>query len=133
MINYAKLWLLLNSRGMKRTDLLKILSSPTLAKLGKNENVSVEIIGKICDFLDCQPGDIMENVKREDIIKAGEIINKKIGEFMDVLTTTTRMTPEALFEEFMKEAPTMFENIKNGNKDFIGLQAFIEKPDEERA
>ena len=53
-------------RGMKRTDLLKpkgILSSPTLAKLGKNEIVSVEIIDKLCDFLDCQPGDIMEYKK----------------------------------------------------------------------
>ncbi|HHX62291.1 MAG TPA: helix-turn-helix transcriptional regulator, partial [Epulopiscium sp.] len=35
-------------------------SAPTLAKLGKNEIVTTEIINKICSALDCQPGDIME-------------------------------------------------------------------------
>lgn len=53
-------------RGMKRTDLLKpngVLTSPTLAKLGKNENISIDIIDKLCEFLDCQPGDIMEYKK----------------------------------------------------------------------
>jgi len=66
VIVYNKLFAILAMRGMKRTDLLKpkgILSSPTLAKLGKNEIVSVEIIDKLCDFLDCQPGDIMEYKK----------------------------------------------------------------------
>ena len=37
MIVYTKLWLLLKERGMKRTDLLNVISSATLAKLGKND------------------------------------------------------------------------------------------------
>ena len=60
MMKYYKLFILLDKRGMKRTELLKVISSVTLAKLGKGESVTTDIICKICDFLDCQPGDIME-------------------------------------------------------------------------
>ena len=67
MLIYTKLWLLLEKRGMKRTDLKEIMSSATLAKLGKNEPVSSTVIAKICDFLNCQPNDIMENVTKENI------------------------------------------------------------------
>ena len=64
MIRYYKLFDLLNRKGMKKTDLLDIISSPTLAKLSKGDIVTPEVIQKICDFLDCQPGEIMENIKR---------------------------------------------------------------------
>ena len=52
---------------MKKTDLLTLagISSPTLAKLSKGETVTTEIIEKICNALDCQPGDIMENIPEE--------------------------------------------------------------------
>ena len=63
MMKYYKLFILLDKKGMKKTDLLKIVSSVTLAKLGKGESVTTDIICKICDFLDCQPGDIMEYIK----------------------------------------------------------------------
>ena len=63
MMKYYKLFILLDKRGMKRTELLKVVSSVTLAKLGKGESVTTDILCKICDFLDCQPGDIMEYTK----------------------------------------------------------------------
>ena len=63
MMKYYKLFILLDKRGMKRTELLKVISSVTLAKIGKGERVTTHIICKICDFLDCQPGDIMEYIK----------------------------------------------------------------------
>ena len=66
MMKYYKLFILLDKRGMKRTELLKVISSVTLAKLGKGESVTTDIICKICDFLDCQPGDIMEYIKEVD-------------------------------------------------------------------
>lgn len=59
-LKYYKLFDLLTRRGMKKTDLLSVVSSPTLAKLSKGEIVTTEIIDKICDYLDVQPGDIME-------------------------------------------------------------------------
>ena len=63
MMKYYKLFILLDKRGMKRTELLKVISSVTLTKLGKGESVTTDIICKICDFLDCQPGEIMEYIK----------------------------------------------------------------------
>ena len=64
-IRYYKLFDLLQRRGLKKTDLLELanISSPTLAKLSKGETVTTEIIEKICNALNCQPADIMENIK----------------------------------------------------------------------
>lgn len=64
-IRYYKLFDVLQRRGLKKTDLLKIanISSPTLAKLSKGKTVTTEVIEKICNALDCQPADIMENIK----------------------------------------------------------------------
>lgn len=61
-IRYYKLFDLLQRRGLKKTDLLDLagISSPTLAKLSKGETVTTEVIEKICNALDVQPGDIME-------------------------------------------------------------------------
>ena len=59
MIAYCKLWKYMECRRYKKTDLLSVISSPTLAKLGKNEIVSTETIDKLCKYLKCQPGDIM--------------------------------------------------------------------------
>ncbi|MBQ8813453.1 MAG: helix-turn-helix transcriptional regulator [Lachnospiraceae bacterium] len=59
-IRYYKLFDLLNRRGMKKSDLRSILSPKTVAKLSKGEYISGEAIEKICVFLGCQPGDIME-------------------------------------------------------------------------
>lgn len=63
MIKYYKLFDLLTRRGMKKTDLLSVITAPTLAKLSKGEIVTTEIIARICEFLDCQPADIMEYEK----------------------------------------------------------------------
>ena len=73
MIRYYKLFDLLNRRGMKKTDLKEILSSKTIAKLSKGEYLSGEAIEKICLYLECQPGDIMEiieNPTREEALEA---------------------------------------------------------------
>lgn len=62
-IIYNKLFALLATKGLKKTDLLELakISSPTLAKLSKGETVTTEVISKICFALNCQPGDIMEH------------------------------------------------------------------------
>lgn len=65
MIRYYKLFDMLNRKGMKKTDLLQVVSRGTLSKLSKGGVVQTDVIQKICDFLDCQPGDIMENVSDE--------------------------------------------------------------------
>ncbi len=60
MIRYYKLFDLLNRRHIKLSDLRNILSSATVAKLRKGAYISGEAIEKICLYLGCQPGDIME-------------------------------------------------------------------------
>ena len=59
MIVYYPLWAYLRCYGYSRVYLLNCISSPTLAKLGKNEVVRTDTIAKICKFLCCQPSDIM--------------------------------------------------------------------------
>ena len=123
MISYVKLWFLLKERGMKRTDLLEVISSATLAKLGKNEMVSLSIIEKICDYLDCQPGDILENVKKEKVMESVEEMNKQFTTVLENLSIATGMSIVDLFKEFEKELPGMIEKLENGDTDYIGAEA----------
>lgn len=62
MISYNKLWKLLIDLNMNKSDLRKLvgMSSGSLAKLGKNEPVSMDIILRICQKLSCDISDIME-------------------------------------------------------------------------
>ena len=62
VISYKKLWKLLIDKDMRKEDLrLKAgISTNTMAKLGKNENVNTDILVKICSALNCDIADIME-------------------------------------------------------------------------
>lgn len=64
-ISYKKLWKLLIDRDMKKKDLREMagISTASMAKLGKNENVNTEILVKICKALNCDISDIMEIVE----------------------------------------------------------------------
>ncbi len=88
MIRYYKLFDLLNRRGMNKSSLLEILSSKTIAKLSKGENVNSDVINKICLFLECQPGDIMEIV---EVVKTKD-------------------------EEVLYEKPIMIDDIKSAEE-----------------
>ena len=59
---YNKLWKMLIDRDMSRTQMrLKAgISTKTLAKLGKNENVNTDLLVKICSTLECNVADIMD-------------------------------------------------------------------------
>lgn len=61
-ISYSKLWKLLIDKGMTKTEMrLKAnISTTTLAKLGKNETVSMDVLIRICNALDCNVGDIID-------------------------------------------------------------------------
>lgn len=70
-ISYNKLWKILIDREMKKKDLINLtgISSSSMAKLSKNEIVSLEVLIKICNVLRCNIGDIMDviNEVKEDI------------------------------------------------------------------
>ena len=63
-VSYKKLWKLLIDRDMKKKDLCAAagVSHASMAKLGKNENVTTDVLVKICTALNCDIGDIMELV-----------------------------------------------------------------------
>jgi putative transcriptional regulator len=64
-ISYKKLWVLLIDRDIKRSSFRKELnlSSGTWTKLNKGEEVSLSILLRICDYLNCDIGDICEAVR----------------------------------------------------------------------
>ena len=64
-ISYKKLWKLLIDKDMLKKDLAAKaeLSSTSIAKPSKNENVNTDILRKICNALQCDISDIMEMVE----------------------------------------------------------------------
>lgn len=89
MIRFYKLFDLMNRRGLMRTDLLHIMSSRTLAKLNRGDPIRTDTIDKICDYLNVQPGDIMEYCppdSKEDIEKGIEDWCERLDIFNDQIT-----------------------------------------------
>lgn len=67
-MSYNKLWKLLIDKKMKKSDLRKNakISSSTLAKLTNDENVTTDVLVKICNELKCNVSDIMEFIPDEE-------------------------------------------------------------------
>lgn len=65
MISYSPLWKLLIDKKMTKTQLREKanFSMQTLASMGKNKYISMEIIDKICNALDCEISDIIKHEK----------------------------------------------------------------------
>lgn len=68
-VRYNKLWKLLIDKGMKKSQLQEAVgaSKSTFAKLGKNENVTLPVLLNICEYLECDFGDIMEAVPENEV------------------------------------------------------------------
>ena len=75
--SYNGLWKLLIDKNMNKTDLMNEvkLSSGTIAKMSKGEPVSMIVLEKICDKLDCDFGDLVHFDKTD---KAEDKMNGKI-------------------------------------------------------
>lgn len=117
MIDYSKLFALLKIRNMKKTDLLKIISSPTLAKLSKGQNISTDTIDKICIHLGVQPSDIME-VYEEEIIDGKKLkIKTRYGEPKTYRENEIRNLIVSELEKFIK---------KEGNREILNEEKIDE-------
>ena len=59
-ISYNKLWKMLIDKGMKKSDLREKsgISSASLAKLGKGENITTDVLLRICEVMDCRIEDL---------------------------------------------------------------------------
>lgn len=66
-ISYNRLWKLLIDKNLQRKDLIEQLniSSSTFAKMSKGESVSLMVLGRICEYLECDIGDVMSFRKNE--------------------------------------------------------------------
>lgn len=65
--SYNRLWKLLIDKNMNKQKLRELtgVSSASLAKMKKGQNITTNVLLSICEALDCQPGDIMEMVPDE--------------------------------------------------------------------
>ena len=67
MLSYKPLWHTLLNKNIKKLELCQIagISTATLAKLGKNENVNTEMLNKICKGLNCRINEVVEYIPEE--------------------------------------------------------------------
>ncbi|MDD3138532.1 MAG: helix-turn-helix transcriptional regulator [Lachnospiraceae bacterium] len=67
-VSYNGLWKILIDKNLQKKDLTEQLniSSTTIAKMGKGEQVSMNVLERICTYLDCNIGDIMRFEKEEN-------------------------------------------------------------------
>lgn len=67
-VKYDKFFQLIKERGYKKTEFAEAvgISQNTMANMGKNMNVALSVLAKICRFLDCTLDDIVEVVPREE-------------------------------------------------------------------
>ena len=63
-ISYNKLWKLLIDKNMKKSDLRKQanISPASIAKLGKGDNITTDVLLRICETLNCRLEDIIETI-----------------------------------------------------------------------
>ena len=66
-VSYKKLWVMLAERDISKATLRKQtgLSSATFTKLRKNQEVTISVMLKIADVLDCNAGDMMDFIKED--------------------------------------------------------------------
>ena len=64
-ISYNKLWKMLIDMNMNKSDLREKagISASSIAKLGRGDNITTDVLLKICETLDCKLEDIMETIK----------------------------------------------------------------------
>lgn len=67
-LSYNGLWKLLIDKNLNKVELMKVadISSGTVAKMTKGEPVSMPVLMKICDKLDCDIGDLVHYVRAEE-------------------------------------------------------------------
>lgn len=67
MVSYNKLWKLLIDKNLNKRKLMQLtgISTTSIAKMTRGENITTDVLCKICDALNCDFGDIMEFVKTE--------------------------------------------------------------------
>lgn len=68
MVSYKKLWKLLIAKGINKKKLINLtgVSSSSIAKMTKGQNITTDVLCRICEALDCDFGDIMEYINDKE-------------------------------------------------------------------
>jgi len=79
-ISYKKLWKILIDRDMNKRDLKQLsgISTTSIAKLGKGENITTDVLLKICRALDCDINDIMDMEAPLDVEQQVDVADKMV-------------------------------------------------------
>lgn len=74
-ISYRPLWVILAQRSMTKKDLRTVsgISTASLAKLGKGENMTTDVLLKICEALNCNINEIIETVADDEAASEAHI------------------------------------------------------------
>lgn len=77
-ISYNPLWKMLIDKGMNKKELRELsgISTASMAKLGKGENITTDVLLRICTALNCQISDILEPLPDEETEKNEELREK---------------------------------------------------------
>ena len=80
-ISYKKLWILLIEKNISPATLRKDLNiaTGTMTKMRRNEDVALSVLLRICEYLDCNIGDICDAIKKEDNTMDLSKIGKNYG------------------------------------------------------
>ena len=72
--SYNRLWKMLIDKKMKRTDLLSVahINTKTLSRMGKEEPISMDALGKVCRALHCRIEDTVEYIPDENDTEVGK-------------------------------------------------------------
>ena len=75
-ISYNKLWKMLIDKNMNKQDLKELsgVSAASIAKLGKGENITTDVLLKICEAMDCRLEDILETIEDQSIPVIHEMV-----------------------------------------------------------
>lgn len=67
-ISYNKLWKMLIDKNMNKQDLKELsgVSAASIAKLGKGDNITTDVLLKLCEALDCNLEDIIQTVRDKE-------------------------------------------------------------------
>lgn len=87
-ISYQRLFDILKDKGIMQKTMKEDLnlSGSIVARLKHNESVTTETLGKICEYLHCQPNDIMEVIYDTEVtLKQKQAIEAQIAELQDKL------------------------------------------------
>ena len=70
-ISYDKLWKLMIDRKLMKKDVIAMagITTNAMAKMGKEETVSIEVLGKICKALNCKIEDVVEFIPEDGDIQ----------------------------------------------------------------